>query len=209
MHSSTQITLNCLLDALLHMNHFNIVSGGTFPLESLWIWSECSTIWLLEELTGGTVPDFEGCVDQLAVFGTFGHLRNFAIYCSQFYQNSDLEPLAQHWVPEMSQGISSFCSAGGQGSELNNNLFPPCKVLLMNFCKHWSRHNINNTSDNNNDGCNTCNNNGCNNNNPNSSCNANNNINNTPSEIQDSHWNIKVKLNYIKLKNMEESKLIQ
>ena len=36
----------------------------------------------------------------------------------------------------MSQGISSFCSAGGQGSELNNNLFPPCKVLLMNFCKH-------------------------------------------------------------------------
>ena len=23
------------------------------------------------------MPDFEGCVDQLAVFGTFGHLRNF------------------------------------------------------------------------------------------------------------------------------------
>ena len=22
------------------------------------------------------MPDFEGCVDQLAVFGTFGHLRN-------------------------------------------------------------------------------------------------------------------------------------
>ena len=75
----------------------------------------------------------------------------------------------------MSQGISSFCSAGGQGSELNNNLFPPCKVLLMNFCKHWSRHNNNNTPDNNNDGCITCNNNGCNNNN---SCNANS----TPSE---------------------------
>ena len=73
----------------------------------------------------------------------------------------------------LSQGISSFRSTGGQGSELNNNLFPPCKVLLMNFCKHWSRHNINNTSDNNNDSCNTCNNNGCNNPNPN---------NNTPSE---------------------------
>ena len=87
----------------------------------------------------------------------------------------------------MSQGISSFCSAGGQGSELNNNLFPPCKVLLMNFCKHGFRHNSNNTSDNNNDGCNTCNNNGCSNNNPNNSCNANNinntnNTNNTPSE---------------------------
>ena len=37
---------------------------------------------------------------------------------------------------KMSQGISSFCSAGGQGSELNNNLFPPCKVLLMNLCNH-------------------------------------------------------------------------
>ena len=36
----------------------------------------------------------------------------------------------------LSQGISSFCSAGGQGSELNNNLFPPCKVLLMTSCKH-------------------------------------------------------------------------
>ena len=36
----------------------------------------------------------------------------------------------------LSQGILSFCSAGGQGSELNNNLFPPCKVLLINFCKH-------------------------------------------------------------------------
>ena len=81
----------------------------------------------------------------------------------------------------------------------------------MNFCKHWFRHNNNNTSDNDDDGCNTCNNNDCNNNNPNNSCNANNtnNINNTPSEIQDSHWNIKVKLNYIKLKNMEESKLLQ
>ena len=78
----------------------------------------------------------------------------------------------------MSQGILSFCSAGGQGSELNNNLFPPCTVLLMNFCKHGFRYNNNNTSDNNNDGCNTCNNNGCNDNNPNNSCNANN----TPSE---------------------------
>ena len=50
--------------------------------------------------------------------------------CSQFYQNSDLEPLAPHWAPEMSQGISSFCSAGGQGSEVNNNLF-----LLVKF--YW------------------------------------------------------------------------
>ena len=140
------------LNAFFHTNHFELSSRGTFPLESLWIQRECSTIWLLEELTGG-----------------------------KFYQNSDLEPLAPHWVPEMSQGIPSFCSAGGQGSELNNNLFPPCKVLLMNFCKHWFMHNSNNTSDNNNDGCSTCDNNGCNNNNPNNSCNASN-TNNTPSE---------------------------
>ena len=72
--------------------HFELSSRGTFPLESLRIRRECSTIWLLEGLTGG-----------------------------KFYQNSDLEPLAPHWVPEMSQGISNFCSAGGQGSELNNN----------------------------------------------------------------------------------------
>ena len=44
--------------------------------------------------------------------------------------------MALQEASEMSQGISSFCSAGGQGSELNNNRFPPCKVLLMNFCKH-------------------------------------------------------------------------
>ena len=82
------------------------------------------------------MPYFEDYGDQLAVFNTFDDLGIFWLYCSQFHQNSDLEPLAPHWVPEMSQGISSFCSAGGQGSELNNNLFPPCKVLLMTSCKH-------------------------------------------------------------------------
>ena len=164
MHFSTRITLNCLLDALLHMNHFKLK----------WVLHHLAT----RRITGGTVPYFEDYGDQLAVFNTFDDLGIFWLSCSQFHQNSDLELLAPHRAPEMSQGISSFCSAGGQGSELNNNLFPPCKVLLMNFCKHWSRHNINNTSDNNNDGCHTCNNNGCNNNHPNNSWNANN----TPSE---------------------------
>ena len=148
---------------------------------STWItlnWSECYTIWLLE----GSLGVLCRILKIMEISWQFLTLLMIRVFFGSTAHSSIKimiwSPWAPHWVPEMSQGISSFCSAGGQGSELNNNLFSPCKVLLMNFCKHWSRHSKNNTSDNNNDGCNICNNNGCYNNNPNNI----NNINNTPSE---------------------------
>ena len=104
-----------------------------------WVESQWSIFWLAGGLTGG-ILQFCLLLVILAVLWRFFRLMCrfwyfwwfcwIWLYCSQFYQNSDLEPLAPHWAPEMSQGISYFVQQGARDQNQLTTIFV-ITVLLM------------------------------------------------------------------------------